>query len=79
MESLQKLFGGAAPVRVMRLFLLNPETVFEAGDVAKKAGLSSAAVRREIQKLISAKMIVKKRRSKKWRYLNEDRGRKTRK
>ncbi|MEK7134447.1 MAG: hypothetical protein AAB819_01845 [Patescibacteria group bacterium] len=60
MESLQKLFGGAAPVRVMRLFLLNPETVFEAGDVAKKAGLSSAAVRREIQKLISAKMIVKK-------------------
>ncbi len=61
MESLAKLFGGAGSVRVMRLFLLNPERVFETSDIAKKTTLSPRTVQKEIQKCIAAKFVVRKR------------------
>lgn len=58
MESLQKLFGGAAALRVMRLFLLNPETIFEAREVARKAAISPSAARTEIKKMVAAKLAI---------------------
>lgn len=60
MDSLQKLFGGAAPVRVIRLFLLNPDTVFETADIVKKTDLSFPTVQKEIQKCVAAKFIIRK-------------------
>lgn len=61
MESLQKLFGGAAPIRVMRLFLLNPDRPFALADVAKKAQMNIHAARRETARLLQAKVIAQKK------------------
>ncbi|MEQ1561574.1 MAG: hypothetical protein ABL899_02535 [Nitrospira sp.] len=48
METLGKLFGSEDKVKIMRLFLFNPEYVFSVNDVATRAKTSTASVRREI-------------------------------
>lgn len=57
MNTLAKLFGGPAPVRAMRLFLLNPDRPFELSDVAKKAIISSRVARAELARLLEAGLI----------------------
>lgn len=57
MNMLMKLFGGHAPVRVMRLFILNPESAFESSTVARKANISSRATRTELSRLCEARLI----------------------
>lgn len=47
MEIMEKLFGSAAKVKIMRMFLFNPTTSFDTAEIAKKVKLSGAAVRRE--------------------------------
>ncbi|MBI4136074.1 MAG: hypothetical protein HY481_00775 [Candidatus Vogelbacteria bacterium] len=47
MDILGKLFGGTEKIKVMRLFVLNPETVFDAKTVAKRSKISPLAARRE--------------------------------
>lgn len=51
MESLGKLFGSEARVKVMRLFLLNPETPFDAVEIAKRSKVSRANLSRELKLL----------------------------
>lgn len=51
METLGKLFGGTGRVKIMRLFLLNPEKGFDTGDVAARARITGTQARRELSAL----------------------------
>ncbi len=51
METLSKLFGSETKVKIMRLFLFNPETVFTTGEIAERAQAQGSKVRREISNL----------------------------
>ena len=61
METLSKLFGSEAKVKIMRLFLFNPERVFDTKDITGRVKENSARVRKEISVL--EKMGLVKRRT----------------
>lgn len=61
MEQLGKLFGSEAKVKIMRLFLFNPDTVFDAGEIAERAKVEPPKARREMSNL--EKMGLVKRRA----------------
>lgn len=61
MDILGKLFGSEAKVRIMRLFLFNPEVPFGNGDIAERTKTTLATVRHEI--VLLRKMRLIKRRS----------------
>ncbi len=60
MDILAKMFGGVARVKIMRLFLLNPEQGFETATVADRSRLSSSVSRQTVNQL-SAMSLVKKK------------------
>lgn len=64
MEILGKLFGGANKVKIMRLFLLNPEATFPNREVASRSKVSVSTVGRELRGLGAINFIVKKTRGK---------------
>ena len=49
MNILEKLFGSAARVKVLRLFLLSPDKVFAAGEAARVLKVSAAHAAKEIR------------------------------
>jgi len=51
MDILAKLFGSTARVRVMRLFLMNSEEIYEIADVAQRARTSADVARKEVRLL----------------------------
>lgn len=57
METLSKLFGSEAKVKIMRLFLFNPETVFNTSDIAERVKVDIARVRKEINQLEKIDLI----------------------
>ena len=59
-DVLNKLFGGAARVRAMRLFLLNTEQGFESKDVALRTKSRPEIIRKELNLLSSIGFIKKK-------------------
>lgn len=59
-DLLGKLFGSSALVKLLRLFLFNNEEAFTAADAAFRAKVSKDSARREIKRLIAAKVIRKK-------------------
>lgn len=59
MDSVSILFGGPARVKLMRLFLMNPETVFSVADIAVRARIEARAVRKELPTLIKAGLVEK--------------------
>ncbi|OHA83542.1 MAG: hypothetical protein A2408_02260 [Candidatus Yonathbacteria bacterium RIFOXYC1_FULL_52_10] len=59
MDSVSILFGGALRVKLMRLFLMNPEAVFSTADIASRARAESRAVRKELPALLKAGLIGK--------------------
>lgn len=61
METLGKLFGSIAKVKIMRLFLLNPDQGFENSDISARSRINRGGVRREIQGLYQAGLIQKRR------------------
>lgn len=61
METLSKLFGSETKVKLMRLFLFNPEKVFDATDIAERSNADIAKVRREMNTI--EKMGLVKRRA----------------
>ena len=61
MEFLTKLLGGAAKVKILRLFLLNQDTPFDVNQSADRAKVSRRSARREIDLL--EKIAIIKRRS----------------
>ncbi|KKS77795.1 MAG: hypothetical protein UV64_C0003G0014 [Parcubacteria group bacterium GW2011_GWC1_43_11b] len=61
MEILSKLFGSNGKVKIIRLFLYNPEKVFSLEEVAKKAKVGKAEVRREINILVAGRFLKERR------------------
>jgi len=60
METLSKLFGSETKVKMMRLFLFNPETVFTTKDIADRAKSDISKVRRELSNIEKTGMIRRK-------------------
>jgi len=48
MDALSKLFGSETKVKIMRLFLANPEHVFDIKEIATRVKADSSKVRREM-------------------------------
>ncbi|HEY4508759.1 MAG TPA: hypothetical protein VJC13_00535 [Candidatus Paceibacterota bacterium] len=61
METLSKLFGSEAKVKIMRLFLFNPDRVFDTSDIADRVKAEMSKVRREVSNM--EKMGLVKRRA----------------
>ncbi len=57
MEILSKLFGSETKVKMMRLFLLNPEKVFDAVQIAERVKGDVSKVRRELTNLEKMSLI----------------------
>ena len=57
MEILSKLFGHPAKVKLMRLFLFNPETFYSAKNIAARSKLSSTEVKKEVNALMTLGMV----------------------
>lgn len=57
METLGKLFGSDARVKIMRLFLLNPEMLFDAADIMSRSKVSKKNFSREMRILESAGFV----------------------
>lgn len=51
MDILEKLFGGAAKVKIIKLFLFNPESAFDNPQTAERAKVSTKVARKEIDTL----------------------------
>ena len=60
METLGKLFGGATKVKIMRLFILNPELALETKRVAKRSRVATTLAAREIHLLHSIGFLIKR-------------------
>ena len=60
METLSKLFGGQARVRIMRLFLLNSSKNFEIEDVVSRSRVMKNNARKEINVLSAMNFIKQK-------------------
>jgi hypothetical protein len=63
METLGKLFGSECKVKIIRLFLFNPETVFDTATIADRVKEDVAKVRRELSglnKIVFVKQRVKR-------------------
>ena len=60
METLAKLFGGQARVRIMRLFLLNSDNSFELEEVVSRSRVMKANARKEINALTTMNFIKPK-------------------
>jgi len=60
MDPLAKLFGSAARLKLMRLFLFNDDMTFLASDAAFRARITKDAARKELTILTSAGIIRKK-------------------
>ncbi len=56
---LDKLFGGAKRLKLMRLFIFSPEISFSAEEAMKKSGMNILVFRREINALIKASFVKK--------------------
>ena len=61
METLSKLFSGLDRVKVMRLFLFNPEMLLSLEQIMDKAKISSKSAKSEIEVLNKAGMIKDKK------------------
>ena len=48
MEALSKLFGSENKVKIMRLFLFNPDRVFDISDISVRVKSDKSKVRREV-------------------------------
>lgn len=60
MEILGKIFGSEAKVKIMRLFLFNPEDSFDLKDIEERAKVSLETARREMNLLEKIDLVRKK-------------------
>ena len=60
MEILAKLFGSVARVKIMKLFLLNPEQVFDNVEISSRTKIVVTSSRKELNLLSKIKFIKKK-------------------
>lgn len=61
MDTLAKLFGSEAKVKIMRLFLFNPDQPFGANDIATRARVMPAVVRHEMTLMRKMGMVKGRR------------------
>ena len=59
MNELEKLLGSKEKVKQIRMFLANRDTLFQVEDIVKLAKLKSEKVRKELNNLIAANLIIK--------------------
>lgn len=59
MKTLGKIFGTEAKVRLMRLFLFNPERAWEIEEIATRTRTDKKELKRELENLLAAGMIRK--------------------
>ena len=72
MDILEKIFGSAAKVKIMRLFLFHPNDVFDADDISTRAKVQRSNIRKELAALekidlIRRRSFVKEAKSKRAR------------
>lgn len=60
MDPLAKLFGSPIRLKLLRLFLFNPETTFTAAEAAQRTKVSKPAARKEIVALVALHALRKK-------------------
>lgn len=60
MDTLSKLFGSSARVKLMKLFLCNPADPFEKIELEKRAKITSAAAQKELRLLQNLGFLKKK-------------------
>lgn len=60
MESLAKLFGSAARLKMLRLFIFNKDASFAPASIAERTKLTKEVVRRELAELCAADLLRKK-------------------
>lgn len=65
MNTLEKLFGSAAQVKIMRLFIFNPKLVLDPTEIARRTKVRSASVRTVMSTLEKTGLVKKKSFSKK--------------
>lgn len=58
MDILEKIFGNANKIVLMRLFLMNPEVTFSLNEVVKKTKIKPAIISKEISIFVDAKLII---------------------
>jgi hypothetical protein len=61
-DTLQKLFGSPARLKLLRLFLFNPKLTFTASEAAKRSLITPAEARREFTMFLQIGLIKKSRR-----------------
>lgn len=61
METLGKLFGGDAKVKIMRLFLFNPDSPYAIPDISLRSKVSSKQVKKELIDLSKAGLIKRQK------------------
>ena len=59
-EILAKLFGSIERVKIMRLFLMNPEVVFSKAAIERRSKVSLSTVNRELKHLFEVKFVKSK-------------------
>ncbi|HYC83404.1 MAG TPA: hypothetical protein VEB60_02580 [Candidatus Paceibacterota bacterium] len=57
MEILSKLLGGPARVKILRMFVFNPDEVFDAKDLNARTKVTPPNVRRELNMLKAIKLV----------------------
>jgi len=57
---LEKLFGSTARIKLIRLFLLNPNAIFSAKEIARRCKISPTTAKREISLLKTIDFIQQK-------------------
>lgn len=68
MEMLTKIFGSAARLKTLRLFMFNQDAAFTLSEVAERAKLSKDVARSELAELLAADLLRKKGLSSPTRY-----------
>lgn len=60
MEILERLFGSSARVRIMKLFLFNPEELLEKKEIMKKTKSSLISIKKELKDLCDVSLLKKR-------------------
>lgn len=60
MDILTKLFGSDSKVKILRLFLFNPETVFSHDEIVERCRVSSKELKKELPALLDIELIKRK-------------------
>ena len=60
MDTLIKIFGSAAKVKVIKLFVFNPDNVFDVYDISERTKENVSKIRREVNNLEKAGLLKQK-------------------